>query len=251
MDVGFFLHERVGFIRQLYETSAAAYIERKRLIEAGEPPFEPPYSEDGEPPFQVEWQEADDSLHVLGYACVSMLSDVMKVFFKTWQRQAGVPDDPGLKNVFKDKGFVQGYRALFEKSLGIRCADSGVDLALLEEVVIVRNSVQHQESLTMKRPSHSAAYLKRQTSPFFLDESEQSILASQSSNTGIWLMAPRVSVTGEQLLTVLAEMERFSKWMHKAMDELDRRRGARMRAREANAGASGQSETPAGGEGTR
>ncbi|BFG81435.1 hypothetical protein PTKU46_94690 [Paraburkholderia terrae] len=107
MDVGFLLQRQVDFIRQLDETSAAPYIERKRQIEAGASPFEPSYSEDGEPPFQVEWQEADDSLHVLGYACVSMLSDTMKVFFDTWQRHLGVRDDPSLDKVFRKKAWCR------------------------------------------------------------------------------------------------------------------------------------------------
>lgn len=49
MDVGWFLHERVAFIRQLYKTSAAPYAARKDQIEHGLDPFEPPYSEDGSP----------------------------------------------------------------------------------------------------------------------------------------------------------------------------------------------------------
>ncbi|VVE44067.1 hypothetical protein PHO31112_04307 [Pandoraea horticolens] len=229
MDVGHFLYERVGFIRQLYMTSAATYIERKRLIDAGEAPFEPPYSEDGEPPFLVEWLEADDSLHVLGYACLSMLSDTMKVFFDAWQREARVRDDPSLDKVFKKNGFVQGYRALFEKSLGIRFADSKVDMLLLEQVVMARNRIQHQEYLGSNRPSHSQADLNRLHNPFFMDKQERSLLVREKKNgTSIWLMAPRVSVTGTQLLTVLKEVERFSTWMDKAMQKVGERRGKRL-----------------------
>lgn len=231
MDVGWFLHQRVAFIRQLYGTSSAPYVERKRLIEAGEHPFEPPYSEDGEPPFQAEWQEADDSLHVLGYACVSMLSDTLKVFFDTWQRQACVADDLDLAKVFKKRGFVAGYNALFEQSLGIRFEDSGVDLALLEEVVLVRNRVQHQEWLGLNRPSHSETDLKRLKSPFFLDESERNVLTRDGQDgERTWLIAPRVSVTGDQLLSALDAVDRFADWMDEAMDLVGERRGERMRS---------------------
>ena len=191
MDVGWFLHQRVGFIRQLYATSAAPYIERQRLIDAGEAPFEPPYSEDGEPPFLLEWQEADDSLHLLGYACVSTLSDTLKVFFGEWERLTGVTTDPATAKVFKKQGFVAGYRALFEQRLGVQLADSGVDLELLEQVVLVRNRVQHQDSLTMNRPSHSKAELARLKSPFFLDDHERQTLTRINGNgESVWLMPP-------------------------------------------------------------
>lgn len=75
-----------------------------------------------------------------------MLSDTMKLFFNTWQRQAGVRDDSSLEKVFKKKSFVQGHRMLFERSPGIRFADSGLDLLLLEQVVMARNRVHHHNS---------------------------------------------------------------------------------------------------------
>ena len=62
MDVRYFLKARTTFIRQLYDTCSAPYLERKQKIEAKEYPFVPPYSEDGEPPFLQEWIEADESL---------------------------------------------------------------------------------------------------------------------------------------------------------------------------------------------
>jgi len=219
MDVGWFLHQRVGFIRQLYATSAAPYIERQRLIDAGEAPFEPPYSEDSEPPFLLEWQEADDSLHVLGYACVSTLSDTLKVFFGEWERLTGVTIDSATAKVFKKQGFVAGYRALFEQRLGVQLADSGVDLELLEQVVLVRNRVQHQDSLTMNRPSHSKAELARLKSPFFLDDHERQTLTRINGNgESVWLMPPRVAVTGDHLVGVLDAVDRLADWMDQALE---------------------------------
>lgn len=84
MDVRFFLNRRIGFIRQLYTTASAPYLERQRKIEAEEEPFVPPYSEDGEPPFLEEWLEADESLHVVAYSCVSMLAAALHLYFETW-----------------------------------------------------------------------------------------------------------------------------------------------------------------------
>lgn len=68
MDVAWFLNRRLDFIRQLYTTSSAPFVERLRLIENEEDPYVPPYAEDGEPPFLAEWQESHDSIDVLGHA---------------------------------------------------------------------------------------------------------------------------------------------------------------------------------------
>ena len=42
MDVAWFLKQRIGFIRQFHRDATAPFIERMRLVEAREPPFEPP-----------------------------------------------------------------------------------------------------------------------------------------------------------------------------------------------------------------
>ena len=50
MDLAYFLRERTALIRHFYDAASAPFIETRRLIEAGEPPFhEPPYDESGEP----------------------------------------------------------------------------------------------------------------------------------------------------------------------------------------------------------
>lgn len=228
MDVGWFLHERVKFIRQLYANAAAPFAKRQRQIEAEEPPFEPVYDESGEPQFELEWNEAARSQHVLGYACVSMLSDTLKVFFATWERLIGVARDPATDSVFKKRGFVAGYAALFEARLHVRLSDSGVDLELLEEVVLVRNRVQHAESLTTMLPSHAEKDLDRLKNPHFLDASEQEILARNGSDReSAWLMAPTIKVTAEHLNGVLDAVDSLADWTDAALEPFRHGRGQR------------------------
>ena len=64
MDVLYFLTERTKFIRGYYENGCLPFAETIRRIEAGEHPFEPPYSEDGEPPFMNEWSECSRRLNL-------------------------------------------------------------------------------------------------------------------------------------------------------------------------------------------
>jgi len=225
MDVGWFLHERLKFIDQFYKTAAAPYVLRKDQIELGVTPFEPPYSEDGEPPFQNEWFEADDSLHVLGYSCISMLSDTLKIFFATWSRLLNLVVDDRTAKVMKRQGFVSGYRVLFEKHLEIRLQDSGVDFDLLQQMVLVRNRVQHHDSLTLVRPNHSKHNLALQKSPFFLNEDECKILSDSTANRNdVWLIAPRIAVSAEHLADALAAVANLSDWMDEVAGTIRYRR---------------------------
>ncbi|BFG81436.1 hypothetical protein PTKU46_94700 [Paraburkholderia terrae] len=101
---------------------------------------------------------------------------------------------------------------------------------------MARNRVQHQEHLGSNRPCHSPADLKRLQNPFFMDEHEQSILAGKMKGTSIWTMAPRVSVTGDQLTKALDAVSAFSDWMDTAMDKLNQHRGGGMHVKQATRG---------------
>jgi hypothetical protein len=80
MDVAWFLNRRLDFIRQLYARSSAPFVDRRTKIENEEEPFVPPYSEDPEPAFMLEWQEASDSIDVLGHACLCMLAPALQAY---------------------------------------------------------------------------------------------------------------------------------------------------------------------------
>lgn len=212
MDIQFFLFQRLQFIKQFYRNSAAPFVERKRRIEAEEEPFVPPYSEDGEPPFLAEWVEADESLNVLGWSCISMLTASLHLYLKTWERQIGIPIDKSLKPCFKSNGWFHGYKAHFAQQLGVRFEDSPCDLSLLEELVLARNRVQHPESITTHSTHYSDSDLKKLPRPFFVDEKDLDLFSEVDEGARSWLMQPTVHVTAERLFSALSEVSRFSKW---------------------------------------
>ena len=107
MDVGYFLNERIAFVRHYYDTASFPFIEKKRKIRAGEEPFIPPYSEDGEPPFLEEYGEAEESLQVLGYSCISMLAAALQLYLRTWTIELGRPVGDSFKREFK-AGWLHG-----------------------------------------------------------------------------------------------------------------------------------------------
>jgi tRNA(Ile)-lysidine synthase len=212
MDVRYFLGERLSFIEQLYVNSSAPFIERKRKIDAGEAPFVAAYIEDPEPAFLSEWLEAEESLQVIGRACVSMLSASFNLYFKTWEKQLGVPAAHSYQAEFK-KGWLNGYKAYFQRQFGIAFAESPCNLDLLEELVLVRNRVQHPESLTTQSSHYSLDNLKKFPRPFFIDGRELEYLVEMGEGERSWLGPPTIHVTQEKLMAAISEVRRFAGWL--------------------------------------
>ena len=212
MDVRYFLGERLAFIKQLYPQSAAPFIETKRKIEAEEEPFIPPYSEDPEPPFLAEWIEAEESLQVLGHVSISMLSASLNLYLKAWERKLGRPVDSSFKSDFK-KGWLNGYMAYFKNHFSVNFENCPCDLVLLEELILVRNRVQHPETITMQRSYYSQSDLSKIKSPYFIEANDQELLSGMEDGEKSWLMPPSIHVTEEKLMKAIAEVEDFAKWL--------------------------------------
>lgn len=212
MDVYYFLGCRVAFVRQFYAVASAPFLERKRKIKAREEPFIPPYSQDGEPPFLDEYMEADESLHVLAYSCISMPASALHLFLEAWIQQSGVTVDEPLKSVFKNQGWFSGYNAHFTERFGIAFDNGPANLEVLEEVVLARNRVQHPRSIADQKAQYSASDIKKLRHPFFVCETEIALLGRFLSNEAPGFMTPTVHVTEPQLLNAVSEVERFARW---------------------------------------
>jgi hypothetical protein len=213
MDIGFFLNERIKFIRQFYETSSTPYAERKRKIEAEEEPFSPPYSEDGEPPFLEEWVESDESLHVLAYSCVSMLAAALHLYFETWVSQSGCPVEESLKKTaFKKRGWFSGYKAHFSQRFAIQFDDAPVRYELIEEIILARNRIEHPTFITNQRMQYADSDIKNLRHPFFVDDREATLLSDADEGEKSWVFPPTLHVTAEKLHEAISEVERFIQW---------------------------------------
>jgi hypothetical protein len=188
-------------------------MERKRKIEAEEEPFIPPYSEAGEPPFLEEWLEAEESLHVLAYSCVSMLAAALHLYLETWVKQSGCPVDELLKKkVFKKQGWFSGYKTHFSQRFAIQFEAAPVKHALLEEVVLARNRIEHPSSITSQRTQYADSDLKKLRHPFFVDDIEATLFIDADENEKSWFFPPTLHVTNDQLIAAISQVERFAVW---------------------------------------
>lgn len=219
MEVLYFLKQRTAFILRFYEAAGAPFRETIRKIEAEEDPFAPPYSGDegdGEPPFLSEWIEADTSLEVLGRTCLSMLSASLELYFKRWEAELGLSCRHDHKKLFKQSGFLRGYRACFGEAAGIIWDECPADFAILEQVTLARNRDQHPEHITRLGVSHSASDREKYPRPFFTDEVGKK-LAEDPDVAGISWMSPRVRVSPDTLSEAVRQVELLAGWLEERL----------------------------------
>jgi hypothetical protein len=227
VDVHAFLQIRLDFLGQLYRTSTAPYIERKRLIETGQSPYEPPYSEDDEPPFLSEWLEADQSLRVLGQMFISAIAASLQLYIKEslqnmrrrvrHQKMKDVRPTEEYKKVFKAEGWLGGYKAYFSEQFGIEFSKSGCDLNILEGLVLARNRSQHPDTITSLDVRHSEHDLQKTPIPFFVDQRE--IEAMGDDQFPPFFYEPTVTAKPEHIEAAINEAGRFCIWLERSIWE--------------------------------
>jgi hypothetical protein len=227
VDALYFLNERTAFIRFFYVESAKGFADVKHCIEEGLPPFDaPPYSENPEPPYLNEWLDADAALNVLGIACISMLSDTLKLYFKALQERVIGFTFQQRSTGFKN-GYVRTYLAALGDILDTDWSDCPADLDVIEQIVLARNRGQHGEHLSSFTFTHDRSTLAKHPRPFFAAEDELSALTSEGGSLASFLM-PSLKVDRERLHRAIAELERFAEWID---SRLDRAREWRMAGR--------------------
>lgn len=213
MDIHFFLRLRTDFIRRHYDVCVEAFAEQRRLIEAGEPPFDhPPYSEDGEPAFLEEWLDADTSIQLVGLSCVSLLSDALKIYLNMLQhRQLRFRFDGGEAKRLKTQ-FVATHRDALGEIFATDWSDTGIDFKVIEQVVLARNRGQHGTDLTSFLPTHDDRTLAKHPVPFFVSAEESMALDASGAAAGGFL-SPTITITRDTLFAAITEVERLADWI--------------------------------------
>jgi hypothetical protein len=214
MDATYFLKQRTGLIRFFYAESVKPFEDIKSRIENSESPYDnPPYSEDPEPPFLAEWMDAETAKDLLGLSAVSLLSDTLKLYFQTLQKQViGFEFQEAEKALAKKQGFVAAYIAALGHSLDTDWTDCPVQLDVIEQVVLARNRGQHGTNLTSLNVRHDNGTLTKYSKPFFAREAEWQTWQAAGGNPDSFF-APALQVTQERLLLAIDEVEKLADWI--------------------------------------
>lgn len=209
MDLAYFLRQRTSLIRLLYDESVGALGRRKKAIEDGLEPFEPPPfnpdTDSGEPPFLSDWIDAEHAIELAAMVAVSQLADSLKIFFDHFRSDVGFEFvESKERKPFKD-GYVAAYKGALQILLGDLFSECPADFALIEQVVFARNRIQHGDDLVSFRTSHDKRTLERHPNPFFADFDNEAVLRP-------WTGQP-VVVTRDKLMTAIEEIEKLGDWV--------------------------------------
>jgi hypothetical protein len=221
MDIQYFALSRVEFILGFYEKALSPFVETKCRIEEQKPPYEPEYSESDEPQFLSEWLDADQAIDVLGIQCASLLCSTLKLYLEeslknVFRRNAHkitktIKTEAAYKPAFKN-GWLNGYRELFEKEFNLDWQTSGVNLILLEELILIRNRGQHPEHITMMSNSFTEKDLNKIPSPFFIDDA--------NGNKDMYdFLPPTIKPKPEKMKSAFEESIKIITWLGSNLDK--------------------------------
>lgn len=214
MDVLGIFRDKLKFIQWFYERASEPFRTAKRQIEHREgafhedpPGFDP---ENGEPPYIEEWVESDTALNVLGQSCLCLIQTSFRDFLDAFIDRSG-RQPPSIKgNWFKK------YAKFFKATYGIDWNKAPVDLTLIEDVSLTRNSIQHSE-----HPGRFYAVARKQTiehrrrypESIFADEMERTLFPAHMSKEPY-----KIRVTQESLYSALDAIEKFCSYLEEQIN---------------------------------
>ncbi|MDN0096491.1 hypothetical protein [Yersinia rohdei] len=96
----------------------------------------------------------------------------------------------------------------------------GQSIAMLKQLVLAQNQIQHSKTLLLITPIYAPSDLVKHLNPFFLSDHER-VLLIDIENKGrnvdnMWLLRNTLYVNGQKLETVFSKVRKFSTWFDRA-----------------------------------
>ena len=136
----------------------------------------------------------------------------MKLYFIQWSELLRLKCAEKFKKQFKS-GYWNGYRACFEKHLGIDWSESPASLPILEEVAMARNSIQHLQSLPSLQARHAKNLRSKFPNPLFVHDFARNVSEEQRVGLLEHWFGPELIVNQESLFEAIEEAESFVAWL--------------------------------------
>ena len=209
VDLLRFLDQRLRFVIYFYDTAMAPFEDLIDKICREDPPYDvdPKTGKRDPSAFQFEFSEADDRRDLVGSASLSYLEVVLHRFLERWVLDLG--GQYYLKKVTASaKGnWLERYRVFCLNVLQVDWAKSGVDLRLLEQIVLARNDFHHADNTLM-------------TSFFFQSEYHAQKYPDSVFRHQLWnpdsKLRPRLMVTRDKLVEAVHSVRTLCEFLYHA-----------------------------------
>lgn len=209
MDIKRYSEHRTAFIRMYYCEARQAFVAVQTAIDNEEAPFDKPPAgfdpEYGEPAYLTQWLEAEMAINVLGYSCVSMLSNSLKIAFKNMEELFRFQPGSETKRLMSKEGFVAGYKVSLSEVLDTDWSDCDADFAIIEQVVQTRNITQHTDDASGFEAYYTEASLRKHPRPIFVAPGR----ADTEENGGETWFGARIEVTAHDLFRAIDEVDKL------------------------------------------
>lgn len=218
MDANHFLGQRLELITVFYRQGAAPFLATMQAIEDGTGEWaNPPYSEDAGPVYELEYNQARACLLLLGTTAITSIAGSLQLFLDTMVKLYG--DKAHYLKSGAEGGWWGKHQRYFA-ARGLDFAKSGANITLLTDVVLARNSVQHQEFLTSDRASYRDEDLAKLGNPFFINESEAAMLKDLGDEATPYLYAPTIELDEAKLVIAVSEVKKLTSWLETSIWEM-------------------------------
>lgn len=173
MDYLALLQMRIQFLERFHGVACAPFEEKMRKINESEEPYDPNLEEDGSFRFTEEMDDAQHSVDIVRFTCLTLLAGAFQFFL--YQRLDSLDSDWRSK-VGKKGNWFRKVEEYCRETHGIDFAAAGVDLDFIEQVILARNDFAHPLSL-WNEVRQSTEHFQKYPTPSFADDMELFIRA--------------------------------------------------------------------------
>jgi hypothetical protein len=223
MDCAYFLNQRTQFVSDFYDTSIQPFNKMKTDIENEIPPFDNfPYGESNEPAFMKQWGDADTSIKLIGMMALCLISESLKIYISCVSKNIGFSLDEKAKKV-RNKRLFSTFKKYFGAILKTHWVDCSFDDTLLNEIIVARNSIQHNDNLHTFLVQHTKHTLQKTPQPFFAKESQLQAFDNLRSYSTVF--RPHIVVDRDKLNAAISALEGLADWIDTRSDKIAEWRG--------------------------
>jgi len=202
MDFLYMLDSKLRFVEFFFSTGSKCFQEGMDKIERHEAPYDAFDSESSDPPFVCEYIEFSDGLRTLGYLTLSLISVVLQEYLAALTDQLGLGQPPKIKG----KGIFQRYCQLILEKTGTDIAKLGADCALIEEIFVARNLIQHGGDIGTRWVYQDKEYARKYPKAEFAN---RSWIEEMGDETDSRIIAAPLEITGEKIGKAIAEVKKL------------------------------------------
>jgi hypothetical protein len=196
------LNRKLRFVEFFYSTASKSFQTEMEKIERHDAPYDKFDQENGDPPFVDEYNEFNDGLRTLGNQTLSLVSVVLQEYLAAVTDQLGLGQPPKIKG----KGIFQRYCQLFSDKTGVDITKLGADCALIEEIFLARNLIQHGGDIGTNWVYQDEEYAKKYPEAEFANRSWIEAMGDEIASE---IFTGPLEIIGKKIDKAIAEVKKL------------------------------------------